>query len=424
VSGNTASSFGGGIDQTVGPGSLKVRSSTIYGNVAQGDGGGLSSRAGTSLTVRNSIIAANPPQDCRSVPPMAGDPTPPTSGGSNIAGDQTCNLTQSTDLPGTDPRLRTLALNGARTRTHALRIDSPALDAAAPGPSADQRGVARPQGLAPDIGAFELVPRRHLFVPAYFYPGEGGVAWKKMCTRIRDSRASGIVVMNPSNGVFKQADPNYIAAMKDCESKGLAVIGYVFTSHGDRPAADVERSVDRYYADYPRIRGIFFDEMSNDPATRSYYRGLYQFVKDKSTAANTHVVGNPGATASTDWQLRTCLVPACTRPSAPVVDVLVNFEGPYVKRLPPDPAADPAFVIGFKDWTPPAWVSGYSASKFAHLVYRSADAATTRSACVESEQKRGGSLFVTSDDLVPDDPLWNLAPDAAMLNCPTLYRRP
>jgi hypothetical protein len=54
--------------------------------------------------------------------------------------------------------LAPLANNGGPTLTHALVPGSPAIDAApvnADCPSEDQRGVARPQGAACDIGAFE-----------------------------------------------------------------------------------------------------------------------------------------------------------------------------------------------------------------------------------------------------------------------------
>ncbi len=55
--------------------------------------------------------------------------------------------------------------NGGPTITHALVQGSPAIDAAGPDcppPDTDQRGVARPQGTACDIGAFEF---EHLMVP-------------------------------------------------------------------------------------------------------------------------------------------------------------------------------------------------------------------------------------------------------------------
>jgi hypothetical protein len=69
------------------------------------------------------------------------------------------NLTLShnliTDAP--DPFLGPLADNGGPTPTMALLPGSPAIDAGVPvaGVTTDQRGIPRPQGTAPDIGAFE-----------------------------------------------------------------------------------------------------------------------------------------------------------------------------------------------------------------------------------------------------------------------------
>ncbi len=56
-----------------------------------------------------------------------------------------------------DPKLGPLALNGGPTRTHALLLESPAIDAASTPdcPPTDQRGVLRPQGAACDIGSYE-----------------------------------------------------------------------------------------------------------------------------------------------------------------------------------------------------------------------------------------------------------------------------
>jgi hypothetical protein len=55
-----------------------------------------------------------------------------------------------------DPLLQPLANYGGATQTHALGVGSAAFDAYTVGcPATDQRGVARPQGAACDIGAFE-----------------------------------------------------------------------------------------------------------------------------------------------------------------------------------------------------------------------------------------------------------------------------
>jgi CSLREA domain-containing protein len=97
-----------------------------------------------------------------------------TSYGHNVASDGTCNLTDPTDLPNTDPMLGPLQHNGGPTATHALLPGSPAIDAIPPQNctwdddgdpgtppvplATDQRGTARPQGAGCDIGAFEAVP--------------------------------------------------------------------------------------------------------------------------------------------------------------------------------------------------------------------------------------------------------------------------
>jgi hypothetical protein len=72
-----------------------------------------------------------------------------------------------------DPLLAALADNGGSTQTHALLLGSPALNAGNPletgsggfaCAASDQRGVARPQGSACDMGAFEF-ESRNLYLP-------------------------------------------------------------------------------------------------------------------------------------------------------------------------------------------------------------------------------------------------------------------
>ena len=95
---------------------------------------------------------------------IVGDNTPDpqcvgtlTSGGGNLDSDKSCGFTQPTDIGGVSPQLDPLASNGGPTATHAPMPTSPAIDAAVTANCAalDQRGVARPQGGACDIGAYE-----------------------------------------------------------------------------------------------------------------------------------------------------------------------------------------------------------------------------------------------------------------------------
>jgi hypothetical protein len=85
-----------------------------------------------------------------------------TSGDYNLGGSTAlpCSFTGPHDQPNINPLLAPLADNGGPTMTHALMPGSPAIDkggtSANQCPTTDQRGIARPQGPACDVGAFEL----------------------------------------------------------------------------------------------------------------------------------------------------------------------------------------------------------------------------------------------------------------------------
>jgi hypothetical protein len=133
-------------------GRLAVTDSTLSGNSAGafGEGGGISNVG--KLAVRMSIFANSVGGNLGT---FAGSSF--VSLGHDLFSDSPGAALDSTDLIDTDPRLGPLADNGGPTQTMALLPGSPAVDAgvAVPGVTTDQRGVPRPQGAAPDIGAFE-----------------------------------------------------------------------------------------------------------------------------------------------------------------------------------------------------------------------------------------------------------------------------
>ena len=134
---------------------VSIQSSTIAGNQANFRGGGISAPLpDRQATIENTIIAGN----------TGGTGNPNVQGtvvslGHNLIGDPTGSSGYvATDLVNSNPLLGPLADNGGPTLTRALLAGSPAIDAAATAtaPATDQRGVARPQGAAADIGAFEV----------------------------------------------------------------------------------------------------------------------------------------------------------------------------------------------------------------------------------------------------------------------------
>ncbi len=172
ISGNSASNNGGGIYNEYGSITLvfstlslneAVNGSGVYNNPSTYKG---SPPAG-SVSARNTIIAGNLLSTNGVNPDLFGDFT---SKGYNLIGDSTGSTGFNEaigDIVGTsdnpiNPRLAPLNFNGGTTQTIALLPDSPAIGAGDPtvldtDPTIDQRGLPRraSDGSA-DIGAFEF----------------------------------------------------------------------------------------------------------------------------------------------------------------------------------------------------------------------------------------------------------------------------
>ncbi len=137
---------------TAGSSKTLIQFSTIANNVTYGI-----LNYGTT-TIANSILDNNTGDNCFDGSGAL------NSGGYNIDSGTTCGFSATGDKTSTDPQLQPLADNGGDTKTHALPVNSPAVDAGnnATCPATDQRGTTRPidgdgNGTATcDIGAFEL----------------------------------------------------------------------------------------------------------------------------------------------------------------------------------------------------------------------------------------------------------------------------
>jgi CSLREA domain-containing protein len=162
VSRNSASGDGGGILISGTTSRTRLRNTTVARNSATQGGGGI--RTTGPLILTNSLVARNTAPQGPDVLKSGGLTAPVTARfsllgigkGSSVSDGVNGNQVGSLSNP-LDPLLGPLAANGGLTRTHALLLGSPAIDAASTPdcPPTDQRGVLRPQGAACDIGSYE-----------------------------------------------------------------------------------------------------------------------------------------------------------------------------------------------------------------------------------------------------------------------------
>src|SRR5882672_2003220 len=81
-------------------------------------------------------------------------------------------------------------------------------------------------------------------VPAYFAPGP---EWQRV---IAAAPTVGMVIINPASGPGTSTDPQYTQVIAQARAAGIIVLGYVSTSYGQRPEADVVSDVNGYYDHY------------------------------------------------------------------------------------------------------------------------------------------------------------------------------
>ena len=158
LTGNKASNrSGGALFNDVG-GTANLTDCTLFGNEAAVYGGGFYNNVGSTVTLGNTIVAGN--SAGQGAPDVANQNTL-TSKGYNLigSGDSLATFSQTGDKTGVTSdqlKLGSLQNNGGPTSTLALQSGSIAINAGNTDLTTDQRGVARPQAGADDIGAFEF----------------------------------------------------------------------------------------------------------------------------------------------------------------------------------------------------------------------------------------------------------------------------
>jgi hypothetical protein len=193
-------------------------------------------------------------------------------------------------------------------------------------------------------------------VPAYFY---SAAIWDQA---IRTRPAPGVMLLNVDNGVGSAPLSHFMSLVKKARRAGITVLGYSSTEYSRRPIASVEAEVRDYKAWYG-VNGIFLDTTQGTPGALSYYQTLASYIR--ATVPGAVIWLNPGS------------FPA--RSFMSVANVVLVFEGSYSSFL-----SDQV----------PGWVSHYSRSKFAQVIYATPKADLT-SAISKSRARRAGYVFVT-----------------------------
>lgn len=238
--------------------------------------------------------------------------------------------------------------------------------------------AGNPAGAHAPIRAESRTPKLRILVPAYFYPVAGS-PWVRMNAAAAAHPNRIVAIGNPFNGPGAALDSTYLATFQGFRASGGTLIGYVSTSYGSRPIADVKADVDTWLAWYP-IDGIFVDEMDNVAgAHESYYRALYDHVR--AQLAGALVIGNPG----------TSTVPSyLSYQGAPVASGLCIYE-----------SSGSALT-----WSADPWVFARDRRHFCALPYAT-PAASWQAAVDHAWQENCGFVYAT-DDALPNP--WDTLP--------------
>lgn len=230
----------------------------------------------------------------------------------------------------------------------------------------------------------------NFLVPAYANPCcvDGPAAWSQLIAFAGNSPNVGVhVIFNPASGPGLATDPNFVdglgnGPLVDLREAGGVTYGYVATTFGARPSAEVLADIDLYYdALYVGLLdGVFFDEMSTDLADVGYYAALRDYVKTKDASAR--VIGNPGVSGVVNPSGQVAFGVTDYAMSMDTIVTFENFGTEYATN-----------------YVAPSWVDDFTSDHFAHIVHTQPTWDTSLVALAAS--RNAGFLFVT-DDVLPN----------------------
>lgn len=229
-------------------------------------------------------------------------------------------------------------------------------------------------------------PKIGSLVPLYTYPmtwagsGVTSDSWNQIIAAKQANPTVPVrAIINPCNGPDVTPCTSWNASVADYNNgitklanAGITVVGYVRTNYTNQSETTVKAEIDMYNASYPGVKGIFFDEMTNDAVQThiDYYKRVGDYAKSKNGYYVT--VGNPGADTIASYVY--------------TMDTVVIYENSGVASL--------AALQGASNWH-----SSWDRSNFAVLAY---NVPASNQTFLTSARPYAGYTYLTND--VMDNP--------------------
>jgi hypothetical protein len=205
--------------------------------------------------------------------------------------------------------------------------------------------------------------------PAQIVPAYQG-AWATVNRVLADPSRVRVVILGGSGITFRQK----VRAVKQLHSAGVKVLDYTFTRapgpydesrFGERPLKQVKAQIAAAERTYG-VDGMFVDNVSPEPAKQPYYRAISDYIRSRPGKFIVfNGLGAPG--------------------TAPLADVLVEFEGEYGD---------------FLRFSPPPWVGHVPPAKLAVLVHGVPRGAGATVAAAGRRVRAGNALY--TDAVAPN----------------------
>jgi hypothetical protein len=230
---------------------------------------------------------------------------------------------------------------------------------------APPNGYVLPRTPAPETSKLALL------IPLYNYPNwydPKRYMWGNVAAAARRVSITAIVNLNNGpEGCLRNGD--YQRGVAELRAAGVAILGYVFTGYGDRPADAIKGDIDLWAQCY-QLDGIFLDEAAHTSDKLNYYADLYAYMKQH--LGLKMVVLNAGVSVDEDYVRR------------PVADTIVVFDN-QSSKLP--------------GYSPAAYTRNYPASRFAMVVHTVPDVATMRADLLRAVARRIHYVYLTNRGL-------------------------